>query len=264
MITRRLNCKPSEKIPNARQYHHLALGDAQLPSKADLRPMNPPIFNQGDQGSCTAHAGARLQGILQNMVLRKQISVPGILFDDNQYTPVSRDMIYYCERDMDGDIVEDGGSSLTTFTKVAEQIGFCKETLWPYSDQVMYTKPSPEAYAEAAQHKILKAYQLGDLYHMKHALVMGYPFVFGIQCYESFLSEATAASGVVPMPKLNAEQCQGGHALCMVGYDDGKGAFLFANSWGEQWGQQGYAWLPYEYVQDAQLFFDAWTLIAQP
>ena len=52
MIKRRLNCLPSKKNPEARQYHQLMLGAATLPPSADLRPFNPPIFDQGDQGSC--------------------------------------------------------------------------------------------------------------------------------------------------------------------------------------------------------------------
>ena len=52
----------------------------------------------------------------------------------------------------------------------------------------------------------------------------------------------------------------GGHAVCAVGYDDSKvivnpsnqksskGALLIRNSWGSSWGDNGYGWLPYDYV----------------
>ena len=94
------------------------------------------------------------------MALAKKISVPGLLFNPAQYTPVSRDAIYAWERMTDGDLSQDAGSSLSTFVQVAESYGFCEESLWPYSDQTMYTQPSSEAVEQAAQHKILQAYQI--------------------------------------------------------------------------------------------------------
>ena len=51
-----------------------------------------------------------------------------------------------------------------------------------------------------------------------------------------------------------------GHAVLVVGYSDIKEAFLFQNSYGKQWGDGGYGWLPYEFVlQD--LAIDWWSLL---
>jgi len=51
-----------------------------------------------------------------------------------------------------------------------------------------------------------------------------------------------------------------------VGYDNKKkigkdtGAILIRNSWGTGWGEKGYGWLPYSYVE-AGLAVDFWSLI---
>lgn len=35
------------------------------------------------------------------------------------------------------------------------------------------------------------------------------------------------------------------HVMLLVGWDDAKGAWLVKNSWGEEWGEKGYAWIKY-------------------
>jgi hypothetical protein len=44
----------------------------------------------------------------------------------------------------------------------------------------------------------------------------------------------------------------GGHAMCVCGYDDKKygGSFLLMNSWGKEWGNNGFAWVRYGDFKD--------------
>jgi C1A family cysteine protease len=58
----------------------------------------------------------------------------------------------------------------------------------------------------------------------------------------------------------------GGQAVVAIGYDDRRpgdyrGGLLFRNSWGNAWGENGYGWLPYSYVEH-QLASDFWTLLS--
>lgn len=52
----------------------------------------------------------------------------------------------------------------------------------------------------------------------------------------------------------------GGHALCLCGYDDSKGAFRIKNSWSTTWADKGYAWLSYDYVAQHAFMDDAFSI----
>jgi C1A family cysteine protease len=61
------------------------------------------------------------------------------------------------------------------------------------------------------------------------------------------------------MPSPN-EQLLGGHAVLAVGYDDSQRRFIIRNSWGKDWGMQGYFTIPYAYLLDDNLADDFWTI----
>jgi C1A family cysteine protease len=64
----------------------------------------------------------------------------------------------------------------------------------------------------------------------------------------------------VPMPDVNREQCLGGHAVVIVGYDYNKRTFKVRNSWGADWGDRGYAHFPFDYILNPDLADDFWIL----
>jgi C1A family cysteine protease len=94
---------------------------------------------------------------------------------------------------------------------------------------------------------------------MKACLAEGYPFVFGFTVYESFESEAVAKSGKLNLPKKNEAQA-GGHAVMAVGYQDSSKRFIIRNSWGPNWGLNGYFTMPYDYLLSENLSDDFWTI----
>ena len=93
--------------------------------------------------------------------------------------------------------------------------------------------------------------------------------MFGFWGFQSF--EDSDKPGDIPYP-CKEESTQWGHAVVAVGYDDNrvitnlscktetKGALLIRNSWGKTWGEDGYGWLPYEYVLNG-LALDFWSLL---
>jgi C1A family cysteine protease len=94
---------------------------------------------------------------------------------------------------------------------------------------------------------------------MQGCLADGYPFVFGFTVYDSFESSKVARTGIVPMPH-SREKVAGGHCVVAVGYEDAKRVFIIRNSWGKEWGMKGYCTMPYEYLLNAQLASDFWTI----
>jgi C1A family cysteine protease len=145
--------------------------------------------------------------------------------------------------------------------KVLKKVGICSEADYPYIDRRFKDNPSLAAESHAGQYKISEYHRVQDSFALKAALSEGQPVVIGLQVYESFQSDEVARSGIVPFPKKMAERILGGHAMLAVGYvDRGKsGAVIVRNSWGNEWGDQGYCYMPYKMFQDSDCIMDMWT-----
>ncbi len=218
-----------------------------LPKKVDLRKKCPPVYDQGDLGSCTANA---IGGAFQFEQLKQKA-------DD--FVP-SRLFIYYNERVIEHSVDTDAGAAIRDGIKSVASIGVCPETEWPYVIAKFAVKPPNPCYVHAAKHKVLSYQRLSHtLNQMKGCLASGYPFVFGFTVYESFESDEVAQTGHAPMPGPK-EATLGGHAVLSVGYDDASQWFIVRNSWGAKWGMKGYFTLPYQYLMDDNLADDFWTI----
>jgi C1A family cysteine protease len=73
------------------------------------------------------------------------------------------------------------------------------------------------------------------------------------------MTSQVAQTGIMPMPQ-QSEKLMGGHAVLCVGYDDAKKVFIIRNSWGDQWGDKGYFYMPYSYATNTDLATDFWTI----
>lgn len=221
---------------------------AVLPSSVDLRPGCPPVYDQGQLGSCTANAIAAAIEFDRMKEDKTPIFIPSRLF------------IYYNERSIEGTVNSDSGAQIRDGIKTVGAQGVCPETEWPYDIAQFETPPPANCYQDALQYKAILYQRLtNDLDQMRGCLASGSPFVFGMTVYQSFESQAVAQSGQVPMPSPD-EQTIGGHAIMAVGYDDTQQVFLVRNSWGTTWGMQGYFTLPYAYLSSTSLTSDLWTI----
>ena len=219
---------------------------ARLPVSVDLRPTCSPVEDQGQLGSCTANALAGALEFLEDK-------------DGIRFTDVSRLFIYYNERIVEHTVQTDSGAMLRDGIKVLAQQGVCAEMLWPYVTGRFAARPSPRCYADAAKRRISTYERLEMLDDMRACLAAGFPFVFGFTVYESFESASVAKTGLVPMPR-SGEQNVGGHAVLAVGYNDKEKRFLVRNSWGTNWGLEGYFKMPYAYLANRNLSDDFWTI----
>ena len=61
------------------------------------------------------------------------------------------------------------------------------------------------------------------------------------------MSDETARNGRLPLA-VASDHVLGGHALCLVGYNDERRELKFINSWGKDWGDHGYGYMPYDYA----------------
>lgn len=220
-----------------------------LPPRALVREdMIVPIYDQGDLGSCTGNSVGAADHIEW---LKQGIQPPAI---------PSRLMIYYGGRQIEGTTDWDAGAELRDVVKSLAAVGTCYEDLWPYDVTQFATQPSAAAYSAAARDKALYYYALiQNTRVMRSCIADGYPFVFGFTVYDSFMTDAVAANGIVPMPS-GSDAPVGGHAVLAVGYDDSDRMFTCRNSWGAGWGDKGRFYIPYEYLGRGDLSSDFWTL----
>lgn len=229
--------------------------EEQLPKVASLRSKMPPVNNQGKLGCCTAEA---ICGMLHYRELtddNTRLVKPSVLFQ------------YYNTRVLEGTVKEDAGASIRSAVKAAAKYGMCADINWPFEPSKYKVKPNKRCYDQARPWKAVSyaridtGPQLG--YLLKYNLTRGNPIAFGAALYAGIENDLVTRSGFIPYPKED-ERSLGGHAMLIVGYDDDRSLFEVRNSWGNQWGDNGYGMLPQKYVLDSDLAADFWTVFAVP
>jgi len=237
--------KPS--LPKLGMPQYVPSPGITVQPSVDLRPKCPPIYDQGTIGSCTS---ASVSGLAQFLMMKEGHAsfIPSIL------------AIYYWERVIEGTVDQDSGASIADSLQVVSHTGCPNSALWWYDVSKFKIKPNQKVVADAALHKVSNYMQINNsnLNIMQNCLSNGYPITIGFTVYSSFESATVARTGIVPMPR-RGEQILGGHACCIVGYNNAKNWFIVRNSWGVKWADKGYFYMPYAYFTNPNLASDAWT-----
>jgi len=214
----------------------------------DLRRWCSPVENQLSAGSCV---GQGVVGSLEFLQIRN-----GQPLED-----LSRLFVYYNARLQTQDTDKDEGTYIRLAFGTLSGLGTCTESLWPYDLNNLFIRPSWSAYRGAYPHKINSYYRISAtsgqelIDSIKHALQAQHPVVFGMTVDQDFMD--VGSDGVVAMPKSKRSN-EGGHCMVIVGYDDNKRHWIVRNSWGIGWGDMGYGYVPYEYL-DASEANDFWV-----
>jgi C1A family cysteine protease len=216
-----------------------------LPPSIDLRSKMPPIYDQGQLGSCTANA------------IAAAVEFNEMQEGAGEATP-SRLFIYYGEREIEGTVGQDSGAQIRDGIKVVATVGAPSETDWPYDIAKFSEKPPQKAFDDAAKSRAIQYLSVAPNY-LQGALAVNFPVVIGFTVYSGFESPEVAKTGVLNLPQ-QGEQVMGGHAVLVVGYDDSSQRFTVRNSWGEGWGQAGHFTMPYAYLLNPSLSSDFWTI----
>ncbi|UJR34556.1 hypothetical protein I4U23_027332 [Adineta vaga] len=138
---------------------------------------------------------------------------------------ISRLFIYYDARVRDPNYnghVQDTGCSITCALEALKERGSCLETIWPYREDLKDTCPSDEAFENAADLQITGSMEIGhNLHEMKACLA---------------------------------------HAMLAVGYSEKYETFIVRNSWGPEWGDNGYCYIPYKYMLNQDLCYEIYAV----
>ncbi|MDC3961439.1 C1 family peptidase [Polyangium jinanense] len=224
---------------------------SRLPPKVDLRPFMSPIEDQKATNSCAANATA---GAYEYLVKRH--------LGEDAYD-VSRLFIYYNGRAVDDpENIQDEGSVLQSVIASLKEHGACSEETWAFDPEAVNEQPSDEAYQEAAQFRIEDTELVPtNLEAWKMALAEGHPIIFGVKLFSSFDKHKKAGLVPVPTSRETGRESHGGHAMLCVGYSDPDQVFIVRNSWGPEWGDKGYCYIPYRYLMNEEYNFgDSWII----
>jgi len=220
------------------RYYHLEetiLTAAKLPARRDLYPGVPGAWDQGQEGSCTAHGSLKTASVT---LLKEGISLPG---QPAGGAPFARQAQYFWTRDLEGTAGQDAGAMVRDAVKVIATKGMAPETDYPYSEPL--TRRPPASVEAAAAPNVALKYQSvvvgGPGSPMRTAIANGLAIVFGFSVPESF-EQYDAANEVYPLPQPD-DQIIGGHCVCITGYDFSckdhpTPYFICDNSWGTGWG----------------------------
>src|SRR5438309_7176773 len=112
------------------------------PPKADLTEKCPPVYDQGELGSCTGNA---IAGAIEFDLLKQKLT---------DFTP-SRLFIYYNERVIESTTASDSGAQIRDGIKSVASVGVCAESEWPYDVAKFADKPGDQCFADATKHKVV-------------------------------------------------------------------------------------------------------------
>jgi hypothetical protein len=218
------------------------LANNALPSEASLLRFAPARKNQGQQGSCVAWSAAYAARTIM------EASAAGA--DPNKIA-FSPSYLYNQIH-----LPDCQGSLLPDAMKVMLYRGSVPLNMFPYTPNSCDVMPNNQAHSFANQYKIRGSQRLTkgandqstDMVAMKQYLAQGGPVIIGMMVPSSFMQNMMGEKVWHPLRGDNPERTEGGHAMCVIGYDDKLegGAFQIMNSWGPEWGENGIGWVRYQ------------------
>lgn len=213
------------------------LGAPSIPKKVDYSSETRPIGDQGSTGSCVGWAsayGLRRWLYYKDTGKKLKFSVRFVWMGSKEYDPFDLNVPF----DLSGTRIRDA-------FKIMRKFGACTDTLWPFSKQLPYPYWEKKIKSEALRYRIGEYHSLANNEARRVHLAKEGPFVVGVPVYSnwSYIGE----DGLVPEP---GGYFRGGHAVFVVGYDDNKKLFKFQNSWSKDWGDKGYGYFSYDYMEN--------------
>jgi len=252
----------ADTFKKASVYEGLADDDTKnpLPESISLLRFAPDRQNQGQQGSCVAWSSVYAARTIVEAASTGQNG------NNTAYSPA----FVYNQIGLEGC----QGAYIQNAMEFMTNKGVVAYNDFPYSDQDCSRQPNNALWNKASQNKMLGFTRLTDgestqgisIRAIKEHLAKDAPVVIGMMVGGSFMQEMKGKELWTPTDEDRSQMGFGGHAMCVIGYDDRRvakyangetyaGAFQIMNSWGDDWGVNGVAWVGYadfkEFVREA-------------
>ena len=221
-----------KKSPRDKRDFILKTSNKKIPEELDLRIDLQPIRNQGKQGTCYAQATACMKEWQEKK--------------DNGFNEYLSPQFFYNNRPnkYDDNRNNDEGMYGRDVMKLIKHIGICRESTYPYGKVEHREKISEEIFKEAIEYRINTYAKINSIQSLKESLYNNGPCLIAFPVY-NYGPEFW---------KKTSKKNTGGHAVTIVGYT--LNGFIIRNSWGSQWGENGYSIYNYN---DWGSHWEIWT-----
>jgi len=212
-----------------------------LNGNVDLREFTSPRHNQRKTSTCTCQSAVKALEIKRIMKYGKEAHVPLSVMD-----------LYYGARDLmdPKETDRDEGTYLYLVCDVLRRFGVCREELNPFDEKNLFVPTPIMATRESYMNKISANYRISSTGNDRvddviNNLRVGNPVIFATRVGMNWM---LYNSNSKPLEITSMDNSIGNHAICIVGWVDGK--FVIENSWGNGWGDDGFAYLQPEVIAD--------------
>lgn len=219
-----------------------------LPANFSLKKYAPIPKSQGSYGTCVGWSTAYAALTIADSKLNERTDKDSITA--NAFSPG----FIYKQIKMDTDYSCAFGASIADALEIMKTKGAAK--LSELSEENCPGTINHDIFKNAAKYKIVDYAKIFDesddkkfkISSVKKSISQGNPVLIGMKCPDSFYDALEFWQ-----PTESADGDFGGHAMCVIGYDDKKGkkgSFEIMNSWGDYWGNGGFVWIEYNVFSD--------------
>jgi C1A family cysteine protease len=202
------------------------------------------IYDQSQLGSCVSNGIATCIDYINNTINPSRLY---IYFNGRLISKLSS--------------LEDTGLTIRDGCKSVAKYNTCSETEWPYNINEFSTVPNLNCYINSYKYLNYKYESVNqDINSIKTTLLNNYPILFGFDVYNSFFYNTVTTTGMVQLPNTQTDILLGAHCCVIIGFNDTNQTFKCVNSWGTNWGDNGFFYMPYSYLLDNNLAGDLWII----
>lgn len=224
---------------------HFEKAGAGGPAVVDLRRWCSPIAEQRPMQSCNA---CSVVGALEYLML----------MTGQTLVPLSILYVYYNGRKIAGMQNEDGGMIPAHATAGVMAYGVCEDRLWPNQREHVNDEPPKNCYDQAKALGVQYARLDANNDAAKASIVNKIPVIIGWGMPKGYY-DAVGSNGKMPDSGFD-DQPHEGHSMLCVGYDDNARHWIVRNSWGANWGDRGYCYIPYALADRYAWANDMWVI----